>query len=457
MLRFLHRRLLLPAFESGLKRRKTFRYWAELECSQWLEPTALEQLQLEALRRLLAHAFAQCPYYREAWTQQGLDPHGVRSSRDFQAWPVIDREVIRQHRLQMRARVPGLRLLAKSTGGSSGVPLQFDLDTDSHDRRTAAWHRGYAWAGAELGRKELYLWGAPVGRQSWPRRCKEYLYQRLYRRRMLNAFDFGEATVPLFLKRLNRYRPDTIVAYTTPLYLFARALHERGLRPFSPRAVIVGAEKLYPFQRAMIESVFQAPVFETYGSREFMLIGAECDRHEGLHLTAEHLLVEVLDDAGRPTADGEEGDVVVTDLYNYGMPFVRYATGDRAVAGWKQCSCGRSLPLLRRVVGRRLDALQTPDGRLIAGEFFPHLLKDYPAVRQFQVTQERPDRVELRVVVREPWRQADRHAIADAAGAILGPATRLDIVPVADIPLTPAGKHRVVVNLCRPEATGSAR
>src|SRR6185437_4278751 len=135
--------------------------------------------------------------------------------------------------------------------------------------------------------------------------------------------------------------PDVIVAYTNPLDSFASMLRERGWRPFSPRAIVVGAEKLHDFQRRRIEEVFGAPVFETYGSREFMLIGAECDRHRGLHLTAENLLVEVLDDDGQPTPPGEEGDVVITDLYNYGMPFVRYANGDRGVAGFEGCACGR--------------------------------------------------------------------------------------------------------------------
>src|SRR2546423_8189267 len=105
-------------------------------------------------------------------------------------------------------------------------------------------------------------------------------------------------------------------------------LADKKVTPHSPKSILVGAEKLHPFQRELIERVFGAPVFETYGSREFMLIGAECDRHDGLHLTAEQLLVEVLEDDGSPTPQGEEGNVVVTDLYNYGMPFIRYATGD---------------------------------------------------------------------------------------------------------------------------------
>jgi phenylacetate-CoA ligase len=348
----------------------------------------------------------------------------------------------------MRAGPPGARLLTKSTGGSSGVPLQFDLDRGSNDRRTAAWHRGYGWAGAAPGTRQVYLWGVPLGRQTWLKRTKDSMYARFQRRLVLNTFELRDDNVDEYLRRLNRSRPEVIVAYTNPLYTFAQALKERGLAPFAPRSIVVGAEKLHAFQRTLIEQVFQAPVFETYGSREFMLIGAECDRHAGLHLTHENLLVEVLDDDCRPSPDGQEGNLVVTDLHNYGMPFVRYLTGDRAVAGWGLCPCGRGLPLLKRVVGRQLDMLRTPDGRFVPGEFFPHLLKDFPAVRRFQVVQDNPASVQLRAVLRETWTEADRGVLEREIRCVLGPAVRFEFLPVADIPLTPAGKLQVVVNRC---------
>jgi phenylacetate-CoA ligase len=177
-----------------------------------------------------------------------------------------------------------------------------------------------------------------------------------------------------------------------------------------------------------------------------MLMAAECDRHEGLHLTTEQLLVEVVDDEGRPTPDGEEGNVVVTDLFNYGMPFVRYVNGDRAIAGWHKCSCGRGLPLMSPPLGRTLDVLTVSDGRRIPGEFFPHLLKDFPAIKRFQVVQDEPDQVELRLVLREGWGAEDRSRLETLLRDAAGPVMRIQIVPVADIPLTPAGKLRVVVN-----------
>jgi phenylacetate-CoA ligase len=245
----------------------------------------------------------------------------------------------------------------------------------------------------------------------------------------------------------NRYRPDVLVAYTNPLYHFARALAEQGISPFAPKSIIVGAEKLYAFQRELIERVFRAPVFETYGTREFMLIGAECDRHRGFHLNMENLVVEILDKDGQPARAGEEGDVVITDLTNYGMPFIRYVNGDRAVAGWHECDCGRGLPLMNYVNGRRLDVLRTPDGRMVPGEFFPHLVKDYPRIRHFQVVQTDADSVEMRAVLNGRQDLEDIGTLVQEVRRTLGPEMRFELIPVEHIPMTGAGKHRVVVGL----------
>lgn len=448
MHRFIHRNILLPAFETGLKRRKTLRYWDELERSQWLGRGEIEEIQFDALHRLITHAYESCAFYRSSWDKRGLHPRRLSSTSDISLWPIIDRETIREHREQMRAAKPPLRLIAKSTGGSSGVPLHFDLDAESHERREAAWHRGYGWAGASPGTKQLYLWGAPLGERPLRARVKDRLYQALYRRRVISCFEQGDDFAGRFAGEVDAYRPDVIVAYTNPLYEVARRLEESGRRPsFRPRSIIVGAEKLHSFQREQIERVFHAPVFETYGSREFMLIGAECDRHQGLHLTSEQLLVEVLDDDGTPTAEGREGNVVITDLYNYGMPFVRYAGGDRAVVGNTAgvCACGRGLPVLQKVVGRQLDMLIATGGRVIPGEFFPHLVKDFPAVRRFQVVQEEAGRVRFALTT-EGMRDDDRTTLERLVRDALGPGVCVDFEPVEHIPLTAAGKLQVVIN-----------
>lgn len=449
-------RALIRCYEGGWHRRPVFRYWGELEASQWWTAERLADLQLSRLRALLLHAATTSPWYRDTWRVGGLDPRNIHSLADFARWPIVDRETIRAHRTSMRSTAPGLRLIHKATGGSSGVPLQFDLDADSNERRMAAWHRGYQWAGAGPGTRQWYLWGvAPGANDSWKHR-KGRLYDRLYRRTTMSCFDLAEGTTDRFLASLNRTRPDAIVAYTGAIYTLARLLDERGLRPFAPRSIVVGAEQLHEFQRELIERVFQAPVFETYGSREFMLMGAECAEHAGLHLTQENLLIEVVDEDGHPLPAGEEGNIVVTDLTNFGLPFIRYANGDRGIAASGACACGRHLPRLERVTGRRLDVLRTPDGHRLPGEIFPHLLKELPSVRRFQVIQERPDAITIRLVA-PSWSEADAVWLRGEIGRVAGDRMQVELELTDDIPLTGAGKLQVVVNRLAREGRGEAQ
>ena len=447
MLQSIYRRLIIPTFESKVKRRRTFRYLNELERSQWELTATLRGRQVTALRQLLSHAVANAPYYRALQQEQSLPADEIEDADQLQRWPLLWRETIAQHQIELCAANCAGKLIAKSTGGSSGSPLQFYLDDDSNDRRMAAWHRGYSWAGAGLGTKQLYLWGVPLVPQTWRQRQKDQLYNRwLYRREMVNTFKLCDETVPQFESLLRRWRPDSIVAYTNSIFWMARAFEERGVRPTPPGSIVVGAEKLHDFQRATIERVFQAPVFETYGSREFMLIGGECDRHCGLHLTMENLIVEIVNDDGDPTPPGEEGNVVITDLFNYGMPFIRYVTGDRAIAGFQRCECGRGLPLLRQVVGRRLDVVVTAAGVRLPGEFFPHVIKDFPAVRQFQVVQSEDGAIDVKLVVGQRWSESARDELELRIRRAVGDATTLRVLSVDSIPLTRAGKLQVVVS-----------
>ena len=450
------RRGLIRLYEGGLHRRSVFRYWRELDASQWQPLEQLQAAQFDRLRRFLLRVQVTSPWYGATWRAGRLDARDLHQPADFHRWPVIDKEIIRTHRVAMRSTAPGVTLIAKATGGSSGVPMQFDLDTDSNEQRMAAWHRGYQWAGAGPGTRQWYLWGvAPSSSAAWRKR-KARLYDRLYRRTTVSCFDLGEATMQSFLDSLVRTRPHAIVSYTNAIYAFARMLEAKGCTPPSPRSVVVGAEKLHDFQRAMIERVFRAPVFETYGCREFMLIGAECEHHSGLHLTMENLHVELVDDDGAPVAPGVEGNVVVTDLTNLGMPFVRYATGDRAIASPVPCPCGRGLPLLEKVTGRRLDMLTTPDGRILPGEFFPHILKEVTAVQRFQVIQERADTIVVKLVA-PGWTTGDEEWFRREVSAVAGSAVRLELQLVDQIALTAAGKLQVVVNrLATPGRTENA-
>lgn len=444
MYKQLYESVLFPVYIKGIQRRRTLEYLRELEDSQYWPGERIERLQLARLQTLVSRAYATCPYYRETWKTLGLKPEDLRTLADFRHWPLLSRQNLQQ-RYNDLCSSSANHLVRSSTGGSTGEPVQFAFDSDSAQRRAAMTHRGYAWAGATPGAKRLYIWGTALGKVSWPQRGKDWIVSRVKRQRVLSCFQFTPKRMRGYLRDLNRYRPEVIVAYTNPLYEFARFLDENGLHPVSPRAIVVGAERLYDFQREQIQSVFQAPVFETYGSREFLLIAAECSEHRGLHVSAENLLVEIVDDNGMPTATGEQGRVVITDLTNFGMPFIRYAIGDLAIAGGEACPCGRGLPLLQGLRGRQLDTIVTPDGRRLPGEFFPHLFKDYAQIRRLQVMQADPSQITIKLVAQPPLSPAELDHLERQIREASGPQLRITFRFVDDIPLTANGKLQVVV------------
>lgn len=441
----LYRNILLPMFDGTIKGRQTMKHWQRAEATQWHSRSELELQQLVDLRRLVAHAAAHSLYYKNLFLEHAIDPAGISSFDDFRRIPLLHRETIAKNRLQLSTSLP-MKRIGKSTGGSSGEPLHFEISAESNDRRVAMTHRGYGWAHAGPGTRQLYIWGTPPSRLAAWKRWKMSLHHAFDHHLVLSCFEFTPEMMHRQLRRMNAWRPQVIVAYTNAAYEFARFIESEGLQVWQPKSIVVGAEKLHDFQRIVLERVFKAPVFETYGSREFMLIGAECDQHSGLHLSMENLFVEILDDEGQPTPAGEEGNVVITDLFNDAMPFIRYVNGDRAIAGFENCPCGRGLPLLRKVTGRQLDVLTTPDGRKIPGEFFPHLIKDYRSIRRFQVIQNEPHEIIVRMVTSGGLTLADLHHLEKDLREGIGPIVTLKLEQVDDIPLTRAGKLKVVVN-----------
>ncbi len=444
----LFRHLLYPGYEA-LRGRRTMAWLREYEANQWLDPEQVERLQWRKLVALVQHCWDQVPFYRQRWESIGFAPGDLRTRADYAALPVLTKDDIRAGFDQLKARSHRQALLYKATGGSTGEPLRFGYTRESNDRRSAVMWRGYGWTGAPLGRRALFVWGGAVGQPARSARIKDRLYHAAFNRRMLNSFAMREDNLGEYADAIEAWRPQVLVGYVGPTVRLAQWLVDQGRPIRGVRSVLGAAEALYDFQRPVIEAAFpDAKAYNTYGCREFMLIACECGQRDGLHVNADHLVVELADARAQPDG-GRTGQLAITDLHNWGMPFIRYVNGDVATEAadpWAPCACGRGLPRLRRIDGRRLDAIRTPDGRVLPGEFFPHMLKDVPGVRRFQVVQERLDALTVSVVATEAF-AADQEAwVRHEIARVLGDAVAIELRRVDDIPLTASGKLRVTIS-----------
>lgn len=438
--------LLQPAYER-LRGRITPRLERELDTSQWWTPDRLADWQWREMGRLLAHAQARAPFYRDWFAQSGLTPADLVQARDLSPLPVVTRSQLmaEPERFQAQPQPPGS--YAKATGGSSGEPLRFRLDARSDQWRLAMSRRGYLWAGCRPGLRQVYLWSGDLVAPGRLAALKRGAHRALQGQVYIDCYHLGPAELDRALGLISRFRPRVLVSFTSAALILARHAARRDWRPPAAlTSLITGAEGLSDPDRRRLEEAFACPVHQTYGSREFMLIASECQARQGLHLSAENLLVEVLDQDGRACAPGQVGRVVISDLHNYAQPFIRYQNDDLAVPAGRACACGRGLPLLERIEGRLMDLLRTPDGRELTGAIFPHLLKDFPAIAAYQARQERVDRLVLNLVLHRPLSPEEDRQVRGVLGQAL-PGVEIALRRVDELERTASGKVRVTIGL----------
>jgi phenylacetate-CoA ligase len=205
--------------------------------------------------------------------------------------------------------------------------------------------------------------------------------------------------------------------------------------------VLAAAEPIHPELYSMVREALGVPLFNTYGSREFMSIALECPTHNGLHVNSENILLENIDDG-----NGAH-ELLVTDLHNYAMPFIRYRIGDCASIDTTACDCGRGLLRISKVEGRVVDLLRSANGRVVPGELIPHIMKDVPEVIEFQAQQTAPEAIVLRLILSDELSPTSRDLMSAELRKAFGDAMQVDIERVSEIPKRPSGKRRIVIGL----------
>lgn len=416
----------------------------QLEATQWWPAERLQALQLERLRTLLTEAGARVPYYRELFARLRFDPAAVRHLADLQVLPLLDKAVIRAHTEALKH--PQARGLSRfNTGGSSGEPLIFFIGKERVSHDVAAKWRATRWWGVDIGDPEIVVWGSPIELGSQDR--VRALRDTLLRTELLPAFEMSESKLDGFVADIRRRRPKMLFGYPSALSHIARHAEALGQRldDLGIRVAFVTSERLYDEQRATIGRVFGCPVANGYGGRDAGFIAHECPEG-GMHLTAEDLVVEIVDRDGHVLPAGQAGEVVVTHLATRDFPFIRYRTGDVATIGTAPCACGRGLPVLQEIQGRTTDFVVAADGTVLHGLALVYILRDLPGVQQFKIVQESLQRTRILLVAGSAFTPQHHAQVVQQVRARLGPAVQVDIEPVSEIKPEASGKYRYIVS-----------
>jgi len=438
------RRVFEPLWDAyeGSVRLKTL---AELRQTQYWLPADLRAQQDRRLRAMVRHAVDTCLFYRDRFAAVGIDPASVRSMADLQGLPLLTKDDIRGNLDRiLSTNYRRDDLVPAKTGGSTGVSLQVYCDRPGVEMRNAAALRSDEWSGWRLGQPHGAVWGNPPVATTFKNRVRGHLKDRYI---YLDTMKIDTAAIDEFVRQWHDLRPGLLFGHAHSLFILAEALEgtDHGV---GPSGIVATSMMLLPSERTVIERVFGVPVTNRYGCEEVSLIGCECEQHNGMHLNADHNIVEFLRADGTPCDPGEDGRIVVTELINFGMPMIRYEVGDRGVPSGRTCGCGRGLPLMETITGRTADFLVAEGGFQVAGiSIIENSLTSIPGLRQMQIVQEAPLDLQVNLVPGPGYDDTAERELTASLHSMLGAGMTVRINLVEKIPQEKSGKYRFTI--CR--------
>ena len=443
-----HTHLLLPLAEperhAGLARRMR-----EIRRFERMSEKDQRATQQQRLQRILTHAYNTVPFYRRQFDTAGFRPSDARVDRPLPL-PILKRDDLRDAGDTLLSNAYQLDDLRRAgSSGTTSTPIQFYRDIEALRNKTAIQWQLNSWSGYNPGDSVLMLWGAHrdlAMQPSWRWRLYE---ERLMRCIPAPSGIINDEILERFRERYESRRPSVLYAYSTVLGAFAAYMQKHGMK-HRPTTVIATAEVMNDENRKLAENVFGVPVTMHYGSREVGMIASECPQHQGLHFHPWSSYVE-FDPIG-DTPDGPAYRLLITDLLNYGQPFIRYDTGDCVTLGSQQCACGRPFPLVSKILGRVCEGIILPDGGIIPGitlgTQMAQMGHTFRSIAQVQFVQKSLGHIHLRYAVKgnETSKQSELSSICTAIDALMNQPMNWSLEQVTDIPRERSGKIRLCVS-----------
>lgn len=422
----------------------------DLRASQYWEQKKLKNYQFEKFLKLLHHSVKNVPYYTELFRSHHLSINDIRSYDDIHKIPVLTKETAREQNQKLIAANLNWKKIHKGiTGGTTGPPLKLLRDVDDRSLTWAAYYRWFDWMDIKIGDRYAKVWGTPmVLNIPTSYKIKARLKEFYYNRKIINSFQLNDSTIPAAIKEIEDYKPVFIRGYLSAFIQLAEYMLKNNIQlSYSPKALSSTTETLLPPYKKLVEKAFNSKLYDQYGCGECNSIAFDAGDENGLYITQEHCLLEILNDTGN-NAGLEIGRFVITNLDNYAMPFIRYENGDTGCFAPVNSSATIKLPSIRQVLGRKADSIILKDGSKVHGVFFTDILNELfennPAnIHRFQVYQNLPGKIEFRVESKE---KLSNEYFENLNGALSRFFTDTKIVCLPELYKDKTGKFRYIIN-----------
>ncbi len=437
---FLRRNIIEPLY-SVYNKSPRQNYWHTLEKTQFQSEANLKQVQKKRLTELLQFADRNNAFYKERFKAAGFAPLTMKEPDEIKKIPLLTKEDVAantDHLISSGFIKKDLHCF--KTGGSTGKSLKLFITEECSELRNACARRHDRWTGWEVGEPIGACWGNPEYPTSLKGRLRNWLLTPLI---YLDTMAVTDDAVREFSRQWQRNSPTLLYGHAHSIYILAQYVEKLSISSITPKGILSTSMMLLPHERYTIERVFKVKVTDRYGCEEVSLIASECEKHEGLHLNIEHLYIEFITDNGTDALPGEPGKIVITDLMNYAMPFIRYSVEDVGVPTTRTCSCGRGLPLMESVTGRVADFLVKQDGTKVAGiSLIENTLTKIPGITQMQIIQTSLNDIRLNLVPGEQFSEQTANELSSYFQNLFGNHTKITINQVSEIQPEANGKYR---------------
>lgn len=419
-----------------------------LSKNEYSNKRTIEAIQERKLVKMLRYAIKHVPYYKRIACESGFKEKDIQSKKDIRLFPYLNKEKLRQYGRDdlLSDEINGLHYYKAVSSGSTGEPIHFLIDNSSKSIALAAQILGRNRAGYQTGDKILTLWGnftTYMKNQTLKKKLADFL-KREYTFPSFKLAD-GKKYNDL-LEMANKIQPHFLYGYTNAIFSLAEFI-ENSKKTFPPvKAIFTTATNLSDSQRAFIEHCFDCKIFDQYGCGEILSIAHECEKHAGYHVEDLHVFLEY--DYASAANTTKAAELVVTDLDNFVMPFIRYKNGDLVEPKRMGCECGRSGNMLKRILGRQTDVIRTKNGGyLTVPTFFgASAIQSIQGLLRYQIVQKDVDYFVMRIKVNNLFDEQDEKTLTNLFYDFVGKDSKLVFNYSDNFELDSSGKFRLVVS-----------
>lgn len=421
---------------STLRFVKKSQYWSKEEINEY---------QNEQLKKIIRHAYENVPFYTKQFNKLGLKLEDIATKEDLVKLPIINKKTVSDNFKDFLSKdFDSRKTLRRHTGGTTGLAFEFYNDVESWAINWTTKKRAFEWGGYTVGKDKL---GVLAGGSLLPQDgmgIKDRLWRYMQNFHSMPITRMTPEIMSSYIDQLKSKKIRFLRGYPTAVFTLAKFMVERNIH-LKLTSIFTTAEMLYPYQRDMIRKAFGCEVFDWYGCGDGVGNALECAEHDGFHISFETSIFEVVDNKGTEVKYGDSGNVVLTSLHDYAMPFIRYAPGDIAVRGNDDCKCGRKLPKITKIIGRSSDIIEFSNGVTLNGLSIPFEAWT-DRIERFQIVQVEKDKVEVLLIPLDKFSDKDEKQVYDIMEYQCGEGVKIEVSLVKEIPVPESGKFRYVIS-----------